>query len=125
MTSEQQPRRSILIVEDDADLRDSLADLLTEEGYQVVGAANGQEALDYLRSAAPPCLILLDLMMPVMNGWEFREHQQKDPALSTIPVAVVSGVRNALNRRATLNAVEYFQKPVDLTALLQTVALYC
>jgi CheY-like chemotaxis protein len=125
MTSGQQPRSCILIVEDDADLRDSLADLLTEEGYQVAGASNGQEALDYLRHAAPPCLILLDLMMPVMNGWEFCEQQQKDPALSTIPVAVVSGVRNALNRRATLNAVEYFQKPVDLTALLQTVALYC
>ena len=119
------PTHSILIVEDDESVREALVALLEGAGHRVVEAGDGAEALARLRGAEPVGLILLDLMMPVMNGWEFREQQQKDPALSTIPVAVVSGVRNALNRRATLNAVEYFQKPVDLTALLQTVALYC
>jgi CheY-like chemotaxis protein len=60
-----------------------------------------------------------------MNGWEFREKQQQDPALAAIPVAVVTGVRNAQHQMQSLNAVGYFQKPVDLPALLETVAHYC
>jgi CheY-like chemotaxis protein len=125
MTPAQQSRNCILIVEDDADLRDSLADLLQDEGYQVAGAANGREALSYLRRCPPPCIILLDLMMPVMNGWEFRDQQQQDPALSSIPVAIVTGVRNSADQMAALNAVGYLQKPVDLSELLETVAIYC
>jgi CheY-like chemotaxis protein len=115
----------ILIVEDDADQRESLADLLQHEGYRVAKAANGREALQHLRSVEPPCIILLDLMMPVMNGWEFREQQQQDPRLSAIPVAVVTGIRNTVDRVSALGAVGYFQKPVDLDALLETVATYC
>jgi CheY-like chemotaxis protein len=115
----------ILIVEDDADQRESLADLLQHEGYRVAKAANGREALQHLRSVEPPCIILLDLMMPVMNGWEFREQQQQDPRLSAIPVAVVTGIRNMVDRVSALGAVGYFQKPVDLDALLETVATYC
>jgi CheY-like chemotaxis protein len=125
MTPAQQSRNCVLIVEDDADLRDSLADLLQDEGYQVAGAANGREALSYLRKCPPPCIILLDLMMPVMNGWEFRKQQQQDPALSSIPVAIVTGVRNSADQMAALNAVGYLQKPVDLSELLETVAIYC
>ena len=115
----------ILIVEDDADVRASLADFLALEGYRVAEAANGREALELLRSIGPPCIILLDLMMPIMNGWEFREQQQQDPQLAGIPVAVVTGVRNTVDRIAALNPVGYFQKPVDLNALLTTVATYC
>ncbi len=121
----ESPGSCILIVEDDADLRNSLAELLQEEGYRVSGAANGQEALHYLEECPPPCIILLDLMMPVMNGWEFRERQQQDPALAEIPVAVVTGVRNTRDRVAALNAVGYFQKPVDVPTLLSTVAAFC
>jgi CheY-like chemotaxis protein len=123
--SGQASRNCILIVEDDPELRASLADLLQDEGYQVAGAANGQEALKYLSQWPAPCLILLDLMMPVMNGWEFREKQQQDPALAAIPVAVVTGVRDGQRQMQTLNAVGYFQKPVDLPALLETVAHFC
>ena len=125
MTSGQQPRSCILIVEDDADLRDSLADLLMEEGYQVAGASNGQEALDYLRHAAPPCLILLDLMMPVMNGWEFRAAQEQDPSLSSIPVIVVSGQGRMQRHSVDLHAVEFVDKPINVDQLLKAVIRAC
>jgi CheY-like chemotaxis protein len=125
MAPAPQPRPCILIVEDNADLRDSLAELLQYEGYEVARAANGQEALRYLRECPPPCLILLDLMMPVMNGWEFRKQQLLDPTLSSIPVAIVTGVRNSLDQVAALDAVDYLQKPVDMSELLKTVAAHC
>jgi CheY-like chemotaxis protein len=115
----------ILIVEDDDDQRESLIDLLQAEGYPAAGAPNGQAALNELRQGPPPCLILLDLMMPVMNGWEFREAQRRDPALAAIPVAVVTGVRGSRDQVAALDAVSYFQKPVDPDALLATVSEYC
>jgi CheY-like chemotaxis protein len=114
-----------LIVEDDDDQRESLVDLLQAEGYRAAGVPNGQEALEELRQGPPPCLILLDLMMPVMNGWEFREQQRLDPALAAIPVAVVTGVRGSRDQVAALGAVHYFQKPVDPAALLATVSEYC
>lgn len=121
-----QPGRScILVVDDDPDLRETLIDLLGDEGYRATGVANGQEALRQLRHIAPPCLILLDLMMPVMTGWEFREQQRQDPRLAAIPVAVVTGVRNSQDQLAALDAVGYFQKPLDINALLDTVAHYC
>ena len=115
----------ILIVEDDVDQREALAEFLTLEGYPVAGASNGREALGYLQQYPPPCLILLDLMMPVMNGWEFRNQQRQDPALAEIPVAVVTGVRDGAEQMASLNAVGFFQKPVDVSALLETVTHYC
>ncbi len=125
MTSTQSKTTCILIIEDDTDVREALADFLQDQGYQVAGAANGREALAVLRRIEPPCIILLDLMMPVMSGWEFRREQQQDPALAAIPVAVVTGIRNTVDRIAALNPVGYFQKPVDLSALLATVATYC
>jgi CheY-like chemotaxis protein len=115
----------ILIVEDDVDMRESLGEILQCEGYRVAAAANGREALDHLRQAEAPCIILLDLMMPVMSGWEFRQEQRDDPRLAQIPVAVLTGVRNSVEQISTLGAVGYFQKPVDLPALLATVAEYC
>jgi len=81
----------ILVVDDDRDIRDSLVEVLGEHGYPVIGAGNGVEALEILRtSAPPPSLILLDLMMPVMDGREFRERQLENPALADIPVIVIS-----------------------------------
>jgi CheY-like chemotaxis protein len=115
----------ILIVEDDEDMRESLGEILRFEGYRVAGAANGREALQRLQHGDAPCIILLDLMMPVMSGWEFREQQRQDPQLSAIPVAILTGVRNTAEQIRTLGAVGYFQKPVDLNALLATVAEYC
>ena len=67
----------ILIVDDDPDIRDSLKEVLEDEGYEVNGVANGREALDYLRKSPRPCVILLDLMMPVMDGWQFRKEQKQ------------------------------------------------
>jgi CheY-like chemotaxis protein len=125
MASAQQPTRSVLIVEDDLDIRETLAEILQDEGYPVATAANGREAMAHLRSRAPTCVILLDLMMPIMNGWEFRAEQQQDPALAQIPVVVVSGDGNVAQKAASLSVDGYLAKPIDLDRLLDTVAAYC
>src|SRR4051812_39456009 len=104
MTQTQQSRHCILIVEDDTELRETLGEILQEEGYHVAGVGNGREALDHLRQSDPPCLILLDLMMPVMSGWEFRDQQRQDPDLAGVPVAILSGVRNGGTQLAALDA---------------------
>src|SRR5216684_2351169 len=82
----------VLIVEDDDDLRDMMAQLLTIEGFRAVAVANGREALEHLQSAEKPDVILLDLMMPVMDGWEFRRRQKADPDLAQVPVIVLSAM---------------------------------
>src|SRR5713226_6627597 len=82
--------RRLLVVEDDWELRSSLSDLLRRDGYDVADAANGSEALDYLKSSPAPDLILLDLMMPVKDGWQFRIEQKKDPTIASIPVLAMS-----------------------------------
>lgn len=83
---------TVLVVDDDRDVCDLIQAALAGKGYKTIVAGNGREALDYLKSRAPrPKLILLDLMMPEMNGWEFRKVQQSDPALAGIPVAIITG----------------------------------
>src|SRR5947207_15447872 len=84
------PRDYILIVEDDFDIREALTQILEDEGFQVRCASNGREALEVATSGPAPRLILLDLMMPVMNGWQFRAEQLKDPRLAEVPVLVIS-----------------------------------
>ena len=113
--------RMVLVVEDDAPARDELAALLAGHGYHIVSAGNGQEALDYLHGHASPNLILLNLVMPGMNGWEFRDHQQRDPALTAIPVVVLSCVGRVAARADGLGDVGYLQKPVEAGALLAAV----
>ena len=115
----------ILIVEDDVAIRESLAELLEDEGYRVASAWNGEAALRSLRSSEPPGLILLDLMMPVMNGWEFRQAQQLDPELAVIPVVVVSGDSGVEQKGAALGAVASLGKPIDVDLLLRIVDRYC
>lgn len=113
---------TVLLVEDDQDLRDAIADTLENVGYRVKLASNGREALAALRGAsARPCVILLDLMMPVMDGWQFREEQRKDPALSSIPVVVLSAHANLWN----FDAAAHLKKPVDIHPLVDTVAQFC
>ena len=115
------PGASILLVEDDFDLRDALIPILEYEGHRVVGAANGREALDRLRAGAKPSLILLDLMMPGMSGTEFRAEQLRDPALASIPVVVVSADPTARRKAEVMGAVGCIEKPLDIDAFLAQV----
>jgi CheY-like chemotaxis protein len=116
--------KDILLVEDDAGIRDALALILGIEGYCVAAAGNGQEALDYLRQRPPPRLILLDLLMPVLDGWHFRQEQRADPALAKIPVVILSAVENAPAEAARLGAAGYIHKPIETAPLLATVRLF-
>ena len=117
--------KSILIVEDDKDFRESLQEALNMLGFTATSAANGQEALEKLRSKPLPCLILLDLMMPVMNGWQFRTHQRADPNLAAIPVVVVTADGNAQHKAAGIDAAGCIKKPVDLDALVKLASQFC
>jgi len=113
----------ILIVEDDADLREMMAQLLTLEGYRASTVANGREALEYLSQGDKPDVILLDLMMPVMDGWEFRRQQQADAQISKVPVIVLSALDQ--NRASDVNADAFLKKPLDFDRLLELVRQYC
>lgn len=112
----------ILIVEDDPSIREMLAAILEEEGHTVATAGQGQEALDYLsRAAKHPDIILLDLMMPVMTGWQFREAQRHIPALANIPVLVLSAKARLRAEAAQLDAAAIITKPIDVAQLLATI----
>jgi len=116
----------VLVVDDDPYIRDVIAELLEDEGYAVARAANGAEALDILHHRpAPPCVILLDLMMPQMNGWEFRAAQRKDPAIAPIPVVTISAHADLLDVAAQLDAAGHLPKPLDIERLLTTVQQFC
>jgi CheY-like chemotaxis protein len=114
---------TVFIVEDDVDTRDMLGRFLETEGYQVETAANGKVALERLAAGARPAVILLDLMMPVMDGWQFRREQVLDSRLADIPVIVVSAAGR--ERLARIDANEYLTKPVNLGELLARVGHYC
>jgi CheY-like chemotaxis protein len=113
----------VLIVEDDQDLREMMAQLLTLEGFEAATVSNGREALEYLHHATTPNVILLDLMMPVMDGWEFRRRQQADPAMADVPVIVLSALDQS--RAADVNASAFLKKPLDFDRLLTLVRTYC
>ncbi|HEY2746398.1 MAG TPA: response regulator [Polyangia bacterium] len=116
----------VLVVEDDEDIRADLAAILRVKGFAVDEAANGKEALTRLRQGARPCVIVLDLMMPVMNGWELRAEMLGEHALAAIPVVVVSGKgRIAPDEEATLMPAAVLVKPFELTELLALVGRYC
>lgn len=118
--------RNVLVVDDDVAIRDMLAMTLEDEGYQVTSASNGLEALNRLRAQPDAaCLILLDLNMPIMTGWEFRSLQQQDPALAAIPVVVVSADRAVQHNTRTLDVVDYLTKPIDFDQLITIVDRFC
>lgn len=119
------PCPMILVVEDDNAIREVLTDVLESEGYQVLNAPNGQEAIRLLRSSTLPCLILLDLMMPVMNGWQFRDEQRQDPVLAPVPVVVISADSDLASKAAAINANDFLKKPIEINRLLDTVEQYC
>jgi len=111
----------ILLVEDNPAARAALAGLLEAEGYRVACAGDGREALARLRGSARPCVILLDLSMPVMDGWQFRAVQRQSPALADIPVILLSAEDNVHQTAAFVDAADYFRKPVDFEGLLRAI----
>ena len=122
MTSSNRP---VLIVEDNPIIRDALVVFLEELGYATLSAGNGQDALDRLRGGGSrPCLIVLDLRMPVKDGWQFRAEQLRDPALAAIPVVVCSAENDVAKHAASLGAADYLQKPAQLAELLEVVERY-
>jgi CheY-like chemotaxis protein len=109
--------RTVMVVEDDALIRELVSHILAGEGFTAVGASNGAEALQRLRvEGVQPALILLDLVMPVMNGWQFRAEQLKDPELAGIPVVIMSGTDGG-----EVPAQARVPKPIEIERLLDTV----
>ena len=115
---------TVLVVEDDPAIREYIAFVLDDAGYKQAWAANGQEALAYLRSHAAPTLILLDLMMPIMDGRAFRAEQQRDPALADIPVVMLTASTNGDTSAHELGAAGYLPKPMLPDEIVATVARY-
>jgi len=112
---------SILLVEDDFDVREALTETLRDHGYAVEAAVDGEQALQLLRSGARPGLILLDLMMPRMSGSEFRRAQQVDPALSDLPVVLLSADGRMEEKARALNVEGAIRKPIDLDELFTVI----
>ncbi len=113
----------ILVVDDDADIRESLRELFESKDYEVITACNGKDALGLLVHNKPS-LILLDLRMPVMDGWEFCKSQQSDPALSDIPVFIFCAGHKAEARPADVEPVGMLNKPIDISELLNSISPY-
>lgn len=110
--------KTILVVEDDLNIRESMKDALEGEGYRVVIASNGKEALERVREVPHPCLVLLDMMMPVMGGREFIDAMLADVLLAPIPILVISAIADA---ETTRGAAAFLKKPPDLDLLLKKV----
>jgi CheY-like chemotaxis protein len=114
---------TVFIVEDDPDTREMLGKFLELEGFHVETAANGKQALDRLSDGLKASVIVLDLMMPIMDGWQFRREQVRNAALASIPVIVVSAAGK--ERLANIEANSYLTKPIDLEELLREVSMFC
>lgn len=122
MTGPTAPSSTVLVVDDDDDLRDTICELLEERGYAVHTAGQGAEALEVLATLPrPPGLILLDLMMPVMDGWQMLERLGEDAVLSRIPVVLLSASIPSGNAKVA----RMIRKPVKLQALLAVVEEHC
>ncbi len=118
------PWNCVLAVDDDPDILLAFKDVLEMEGHCVLLARGGQEALALLRKGTRPAVILLDLMMPDLSGWEFIEAMSADASLPPIPVVVLSGQGVSAREVAALGVSGYLKKPVDLEQLLGTVSRY-
>jgi CheY-like chemotaxis protein len=123
MTEDGPPPRMLLVVEDNAVAREGLAVLLRREGYRVSTVANGEEALAYLRDRPPPALILLDMLMPVLDGWHFLERLRGEVALPDVPVIVTTGTILTREWARTHGCQGFLRKPIELDALLEEVRL--
>lgn len=112
----------VLIIDDDEAIRETVQMALELEGYDVDTAVNGREALETIEESQRPCLILTDLMMPIMNGWELIDAINKNPQLSTIPIVVVTAF---MDKATGLPAHAVLRKPINLDALLAIVHQFC
>ena len=119
--------QTVMIVDDDGDIREAIAEALGDLSYDVLEAANGEEALTRLRDQQGhrPCVILLDIMMPVMDGWQFRDAQRNDPTLADIPVVVLSAHASISEAANDMAIKDVLRKPVRLETLLEAVVRYC
>lgn len=114
--------KTILIVEDDEGIRDALKLILEFGGYEVETAENGKVGIERLSTIAKPCVILLDLMMPVMDGWAFADIMKKNMSFATIPIVVVTAFAD---KAKSVGAARIVKKPVDMDTLLGFVREYC
>jgi two-component system chemotaxis response regulator CheY len=123
---EQSRDRFVLVVDDDPDIRETLELLLERHGHAVVSAEDGAAALERLRGAGSrPCVILLDLMMPGMNGFQFQEALIAEPAFASVPIVVITGGGSELERRAREFTSEVLHKPFEMKAMLSAVGRHC
>jgi CheY-like chemotaxis protein len=115
-----------MVVEDDREIRESIVDVLVDNEFKPLGAANGKEAIDQLRARPlKPCVILLDIMMPVMDGWQFRALQRQDPELDGIPVVVLTAHANNRTQAEGMEPAAWLNKPVPVDLLLDTIKRFC
>jgi len=118
--------RDVLVVEDDNDLRETLSQALRDHGFTVTPASNGQQALELLRAGTRPTVILLDLMMPVLNGWELRDTLRQDPTLAGIPQLVISAYMDEAEQRVlALAPDDCIRKPFSVRILLEAIERRC
>lgn len=120
LNSQHSGSNVVLVVDDDPDILEALSEILEAEGFEIRRARNGKEALERLEPN-PPQLILLDLMMPVMDGWEFAQKMKQRPSVAGIPIIVLSADRNVGNKAAEIGAVGHLAKPFELNDLLEMV----
>ena len=119
------PSRLVLVIEDDADCREALVRSLEHAGYEVIAAVDGSAGLQLLQWGIVPCVVLLDLMMPVMDGWTFRRRQLADPAVAAIPVIVISADSRATELATSPGVLAVLLKPIDVDALLLSLEEVC
>lgn len=113
---------SILVVEDDIDIRSALVQILRMEGHATAEASNGKEALEYIRNNPKPCMVLLDMMMPIMTGRQFLDVFKNEPDSSSVPVVIISAVADRID---TSGAKEFIRKPLEVSKLLEVISKYC
>ena len=118
------PRPRVLVAEDDDDIREDVVCLLEGQGVEAVGARNGREALERLLLDAPFSVVLLDLMMPVMDGWAFREAQLSRPEIASVPVVIMSGAADARREARALQVADCLVKPVGFDVLMGVLGRY-
>ncbi len=117
--------KTVLVVDDDEAIRETIKEVLQEQGFSVATARSGAEALAWLRASTAPALILLDLSMPMMDGQTFRQEQRKDPLLAPIPVIAISAAAGLAEKVRPMQIDGYLRKPMALDDLISTVGRYC